>query len=298
MDQASPPSHVFFSPARIWAIATNTLLELFRLKVFYFLIIFGLLIVGSTPFLVDFNFQEQFQMLKDVALGAISYFTLLLAVLATAILLPKDIEDRTLYTILAKPVPRFEYLMGKLIGIVMLLFLSTLIMAAIFVIALYGKQQLVIAETVRYDVNKSPAELKVDIDAVKALTFTYSLVPCISIIFLTSSIFASLTLLISTFASSTIFTIMVSIACYFIGLLQSLARDVWLHSATTGPLAKLFLAFVALVFPDLQLFNVTDDVVAGNALPLTLFLKTGTLGGFYIVIYFLVAYFVFATKEL
>ena len=56
-------------------------------------------------------------MLKDVSLGAMSIFTWLLAVLATAMLLPKDIEDRTLYTILAKPVPRFEYLLGKLLGV-------------------------------------------------------------------------------------------------------------------------------------------------------------------------------------
>ena len=105
--------HVFFSPARIWAIATNTLLELVRLKVFYFLLIFALLLIGSSAFMIEFNFQEQFQLLKDVSLGAMSIFTWLLSVLATAMLLPKDIEDRTLYTILAKPVPRFEYLLGQ-----------------------------------------------------------------------------------------------------------------------------------------------------------------------------------------
>ena len=63
-------------------------------------------------------------MLKDVSLGAMSIFTWLLAVLATAMLLPKDIEDRTLYTILAKPVPRFEYLLGKLLGVLALLFVA------------------------------------------------------------------------------------------------------------------------------------------------------------------------------
>src|SRR5438876_8802832 len=119
--------HVWFSPARIAAIAGNTLLELIRLKVFYFLLIFALLLIGSSAFMVRFTFQEQFQVLKDVSLGSMSIFTWLLSVLATAMLLPKDIEDRTLYTILAKPVPRLEYLLGKLIGVLLLLLVSTLV---------------------------------------------------------------------------------------------------------------------------------------------------------------------------
>ena len=56
-------------------------------------------------------------MLKDVSLGAMSIFTSLLAIVATAQLLPRDLEDRTIYTILAKPVPRYEYLIGKLAGV-------------------------------------------------------------------------------------------------------------------------------------------------------------------------------------
>jgi len=277
--EAIPAQHIFFSPARIWAIATNTLLELFRLKVFYFLLIFALVLIGSSAFMIDFNFQEQFQLLKDVSLGAMSIFTWLLSVLATAMLLPKDIEDRTLYTILAKPVPRFEYLTGKLLGILLLLLISTLVMSALFVAALYGRQQIAIAEAIR---TTAPDQLQDILRGIRASTFTYSLIPGI----------------IATFASSSIFTIMVSVACYFIGHLQGIARDAWLGSATTGPLPRIFLALVALLFPDLQLFNLVDDIVAGNSITLALFSKTAALGGLYTCIYLLVAYFVFATKEL
>ena len=155
------PAHVFFSPSRIWAIATNTLLELFRLKVFYFLLIFALLLIGSSAFMIDFTFQEQFELLKDVSLGAMSIFSWLLSVLATAMLLPKDIEDRTLYTILAKPVPRFEYLIGKLLGVLLLLFISTLVMSVIFVITLYTRQQMAVAEAMQGAARRtSPEQLK------------------------------------------------------------------------------------------------------------------------------------------
>ena len=293
--EAIPAQHIFFSPARIWAIATNTLLELFRLKVFYFLLIFALVLIGSSAFMIDFNFQEQFQLLKDVSLGAMSIFTWLLSVLATAMLLPKDIEDRTLYTILAKPVPRFEYLTGKLLGILLLLLISTLVMSALFVAALYGRQQIAIAEAIR---TTAPDQLQDILRGIRASTFTYSLIPGIIVIYIKAALFASLTLFISTVASSSIFTIMGSVACYFIVHLQGIARDAWLGSATTGPLPRIFLALVALLFPDLQLFNLVDDIVAGNSITLALFSKTAALGGLYTCIYLLVAYFVFATKEL
>jgi ABC-type Na+ efflux pump permease subunit len=296
--EITPVKHVFFSPARIWAIATNTLLELVRLKVFYFLLIFALLLIGSSAFMIEFNFQEQFQLLKDVSLGAMSIFTWLLSVLATAMLLPKDIEDRTLYTILAKPVPRFEYLIGKLLGVLLLLLISTLVMSALFVVALYGRQQMVISETIRTSAGTPPEQVQEMLRGIKASTFTFSLIPGIAMIYVKAALFASLTLFISTFASSTIFTIMVSVACYFIGHLQGIARDYWLGSATTGPLPRIFLALVALVFPDLQLFNLVDDIVAGNSIPMLLFAKTAALGGLYTCVYLLVAYFVFASKEL
>src|ERR1700723_2906102 len=147
MNDALPSAtrHKVFSFARVGAIASNTLLELVRLKVFYFMLIFAVVIIALSFFLVKLSFQEQFQMLKDAGLGAMTIFTWLLAVLSTAMLLPKDIEDRTLYTILAKPVPRFEYLLGKLLGVLLLLFVAISLMCTVFVAVLYLRQQIAIA---------------------------------------------------------------------------------------------------------------------------------------------------------
>ena len=70
MTAAAPiaTKHKTFSLARVTAIASNTLLELIRLKVFYFLLLFALLIIGISFFTSKFTFQEQFQVLKDVSL--------------------------------------------------------------------------------------------------------------------------------------------------------------------------------------------------------------------------------------
>ncbi len=287
--------HKIFSPARLWAIASNTLLELVRLKVFYFLLLFALLIIGSSAFMLDFKFQEQFQVLKDMSLGSMSIFSWLLAVLATAMLLPKEIEDRTLYTILAKPVPRLEYILGKLLGILALLFVSILLMSVMFVIALYIKQQAVLTDAVR----GLPPEQTADvIRGVKASAFTVSLIPCVAMIYIKSALLASFTLLASTFATSSIFTIIVSFVVYFIGHVQGIARESLLASPNASALSKVFLAFVSLLFPDLRLLNLTDDVVAGNAISSAIFLKTAGLGLSYFCVYTLAAYLIFAFKEL
>ena len=110
-----------------------------------------------------------------------------------------------------------------------------------------------------------------------------------------------MTLFISTFASSSLFTIIVSVVVYFIGHLQSTARDYWQASRTlagVGVLTKTFLVVVSIVFPDLQLFNLVDEIVVGTAVAPVLLLKTIGLGLTYFCIYLLAAFFVFSSKEL
>jgi ABC-type Na+ efflux pump permease subunit len=287
--------HKLFSLARVTAIASNTLLELVRLKVFYFMLLFALLIIGSSFFTSKFTFQEQFQVLKDVSLGAMSIFTWLLAVLATAMLLPKDIEDRTLYTILAKPVPRFEYLLGKFIGVLLLLFVAISLMSAVFLAVLYARQQDALANAVRYVPGSA---LNDQLNQIRAATFNSNLLPGIVIIYVKSALCAALTLLLSTFASSWIFTVIISVVVYLIGHIQNIAREAYLASEATAPITKAFLALVAVLVPDLNSLTLVDDIVVGNAIPMLLFIKTAGLGITYICVYFLVGYFVFSGKEL
>ena len=85
---------------------------------------------------------------------------------------------------------------------------------------------------------------------------------------------------------------------YFIGHLQGTAREYWLEQHSAGWIAKTFLALVALVFPDLQLFNLVDDIVAGTAIPGALFAQTAVLGCVYTSVYFFFAWVAFQGREL
>jgi len=287
-----------FSFARVLAITLNTLTELTRLKVFYVLLVFALLLIGSSIFMAQFTFQQEFQILKDISLGAMSIFTSLLAIVATARLIPQDIEDRTVYTILAKPVPRFEYVLGKIAGVLLLLAISTLVMSAAFFLVLYAREQTVLHITMR-QMSMAPREQVDDaLRAIRSSAINIDIFPGIVIIYLKACLLAALTLFVSTFATTNIFTIVVMAFVYFIGHLQATAREYWLQEHGSGLLTRIFLAVVALLFPDLQAFNLVDDIVAGTAISLGLFLKTGLLGIFYTTIYTLLAAFVFYGKEL
>ncbi len=295
---ALPPA---FSISRILVLATNTLTELARLKIFYFLLLFGLLVIGNSLFMARLSFEEEFQMLKDVSLGAMSIFTSLLAILATAMILPKDIEDRTIYTILAKPVPRFEYLAGKLIGILMLLGISTLVMALMFFAVLWFRESTVIADAQRQmaDATGAPTEeLTAYIAKVQASAFNTNLIPGVIVIFFKAALLASLTLFVSTFATSAIFAMIISIAVYFIGHLQATARDYWLEGMDIAWWTRGMVALVALIFPDLQAFSLADDIIAGTAVSMGLFLQTIGLGALYVGVYYLFACVVFSGREL
>jgi len=290
--------HRAFSFARVLAITANTLTELTRQKVFYVLLIFALLLIGSSIFMARLTFQQEFQILKDVSLGAMSIFTSLLAIVATARLIPQDIDDRTVYTILAKPVPRFEYVFGKLAAVLLLLAISTLVMSAMFLVVLHTREQTVLHETLR-QMGAAPREQVNDaLRAVRSAALSIDIFPGITIIYLKACLLAALTLFVSTFATTNIFTIVVMVFIYFIGHLQATAREYWLQEHGVGWMARLFLVLVALIFPDLQTFDLVDDIVAGAAIPLELFAKTAVLGISYTTFYALLAAFVFYGKEL
>lgn len=287
-----------FSVRRIGAITSTTLTELVRLKVFYVLLLFALLLIGSSAFMARLSFQQEFQVLKDISLGAMSIFTSLLAIMATARMLPQDLEERTIYTILAKPVRRAEYLMGKLSGALLLLLISTAAMAIVFCVVLFVREQSALSQ-IAHQMNGAPApQIEEALQGVRAATWNATLLPGIAIIYLKAALLASLTLFISTFATTNIFTVVVAVFVYFIGHLQGTAREFWLQEHGGALFSRALLALVALVFPDLQLFDFAESVVTGAAIPLVLFAKAAGFACFYIILYLLLAIAVFSGREL
>jgi hypothetical protein len=296
--------HIRFSLSRILTLAGGTFTQLVRMKVFYFMAIFAVAVIAASFAFSDLQTDGQLKLLKDVSLASMSLFSMLFAIAGTALLIPRDMEDRTLYTILCKPVPRLEYLLGKLLGVVFLIFVSLILMDVLFSLVLYLKEHAIIAEQVAVLNERKFASremLEANIASVQESMagqgLTWNLQNGVLAIFFKAIVLTGVTLLVSTFASSTIFTIMASLAIMVIGQAQSLARDTLLgQDASIVPRA--IGGAVSLLFPDFKGFDIVDAVVTGSAVPALVMGKMAGLTLVYLVVHLMAAYVIFSDKEL
>ena len=143
-------------------------------------------------------------------------------------------------------------------------------MSAMFLAMLFIREQSLLSETLRQMAGAPPEQIAEASRTVRLSAFNNNLLSGLAIIYFKACLLASLTLFVSTFASSNLFTIVVMVFVYFIGHLQATAREYWLQENSAGWMTRVFLAFVALFFPDLQLFNLVDDIVVGTAIPVAL----------------------------
>lgn len=123
--------------SRLSAITLNTFREAVRDRVLYNLIIFVLLLVASAPLFSQISIGMERLILVNVGLSAISLFGVLIAIFIGIGLVSKEIEKRTLYTILSRPVRRWEFILGKYLGLVLTLIVNAALMSAGFYISLF-----------------------------------------------------------------------------------------------------------------------------------------------------------------
>ncbi|MCL5966799.1 MAG: ABC transporter permease [Deltaproteobacteria bacterium] len=125
---------------RILSIAANTFRETVRNKILYGILAFALVVIGLTWFLASLSVGEMTRIIADVGLACIHVFGVVMAVFLGISLVSREVERKTVYLILSKPVPRWEFVAGKAAGLSGTLALMTLAMAAaLFAIhAAYG----------------------------------------------------------------------------------------------------------------------------------------------------------------
>jgi len=304
----NPLSQTLSHASRIGVIARHAFTQLVRMKVFYFLAFFAVILIASNFFnLPQHEGPESaginiLRSIKSWSLGAMTLFSVVLSIVATALLLPKDVEDRTLYTILAKPVPRLDYLAGKLLGVLLLVFVSLAMMDVLMTGILHLRTNMVLADQMAMAEARSwpAADIALLKSDILAQGPTASLQGAVFSVFLRATIIASMAMLISTFSSSTLFTTIISFLIYFIGHFQADARAAYLtqEAGTSDSFWMRGISLlISLVLPDFQLFNVIDAVIEGQVMPLMILGKLTLIGLFYFVFYVIASWFVFARKE-
>jgi ABC-type transport system involved in multi-copper enzyme maturation permease subunit len=122
---------------RVAAIARNAFREAVRDRVLYNLVVFVLLLIAGAIFLGELSAGQEGKIIVDLGLSAILLFGVFIAIFVGVGLVYKEIERRTLYAILSKPIGRGEFLLGKYLGLCLTLFVNVAIMGAGLSVALF-----------------------------------------------------------------------------------------------------------------------------------------------------------------
>lgn len=303
LQSSSPakPPRVRFSPRRVWTLAAATVTQLVRMKILAFLAVFCLLAVGAGFAFSVINPEQQLTLLKRTMLGSLQIFSLIIGVVSTALLLPKDMEDRTLYTILSKPVPRFDYLLGKLLGVLLLIGGGLVVMDAVLSLILWLRQSIVaddIIARLQMERTATPETMAQVREIVARQGLTWNLHWAVWAVFLKAAVVTTVALLLSTVASSTLFTIVMTACITIIGHGESLIREFFFQPHLSSTASRLAALVLAALVPDLAQFDIVDSVVLGEVVSWAAVLDITGIAALYLTVYLFVAHLLFAEKEL
>jgi len=218
--------------SKVFVIALNTFKETLRDRIFYNLLVFGLLLIVSALLLTSLSIGEHEKILKDIGLGGMELFGVLIAIFVGITLISREIEKRTIYTVLAKPVHRYEFILGRSVGLSFTLLVNIVVMSAAFGFVLMTGHVMPDG----------------------------GLLTAIGLIFVGQLVVMAIAVMFSTFTTPTL-SAMFTLAIYVIG---RLAGDLQTLSGklASGP-GKLLLQGIYYILPNLADLNVKGQAVYG-----------------------------------
>ncbi|UCF78940.1 MAG: ABC transporter permease subunit [Candidatus Eiseniibacteriota bacterium] len=251
---------------KVIAIARNTFREALRDKALYVLVVFSVVLVGATRVISPLALGEGVKITKDVGLSAISFFGMLAIIVMGAGLVHKEIDRKTIFMILSKPVSRRQFILGKFLGMADAL----VVMVVVMLLAL---QLVLLTSRVGLDVLVLKAGL---------LTFVELLVMT-SIAILFSSF--------STTALSASLTFIIYGVGHFSGDLLKFADRL------PSEFARYVCHLLYYVLPDLEVFNVRGMAVHGSDISTERLLAATSYGVLYVLGALMFSVLIFSRRD-
>jgi ABC-type transport system involved in multi-copper enzyme maturation permease subunit len=260
-------------------VAVNVFRESVRDRVPYNLVLFAVLLIGSSYLLGQLTAGQDIKIIKDLGLAATAVFGLFIAVFIGIGLVSKEVERRSIYALLAKPVSRPQFIAGKYAGLVLTLAVNVAVMSA----ALYA----VLAWMSWIE----PAAARAAWEAPAA---DPRLLIAILLIFIELMLVTALALFFSTF-STPILSAALTAGLYIAGHFNADLRnfETVVDSAPAAWLAR----GLYHVLPDFAAFDVKLQVVHGLPLPAGYVASTAAYGALYIAALLLAATFIFSRRD-
>lgn len=258
----------------ILVIAINTFKEAIRDKVLYNLLFFALLLISVSLLFATLTVGDRSKIIIDLGLASINVFGLLISVFLGIGLISKEIEKRTIFTIIAKPVPRYQFLTGKYIGLLITITVNTVIMGIGLYIALMLNEYLW-GHGIR----------NVNVEIWKA----------IYLILIEFMVMTAIAILFSTFSSSSTLSAIFTLAAYVVG---HLTEDIKLIGDKSASLSvKAVINFIYYILPNLDNFNIKGRVVYGLEVSLSYITYVTLYGLLYIACLLLLAGIIFQKRD-
>lgn len=255
---------------RVAIVASNTFREAVRDRVLYSLVFFALLMIAAAIVVGQISLGIERIVIISLGLSAISIIGLMIAVFMGVGLVSKEIDKRTLYALLSKPVRRWQFLVGKFAGLVLTLTVNTVAMSAGLLIALVY---------VKHSLERSDASVFV----------------AVYLILLKLAIIVALALLFSCYTTP-LLSILYTLGLYVAGLFVNDMRNV--SGGHLHPVLKTFLTWISYLLPNFENFNVMGAVAHGRGVPGILVLQNTVYTILYCTIVLVVASVVFSRRNL
>jgi ABC-type transport system involved in multi-copper enzyme maturation permease subunit len=251
-------------------VAINTFREAVRDRVLYNLVFFALMMIGASILVGQISIGIERLVIVNLGLTAISVFGLVMSIFIGVGLVYKEIEKRTLYTLLAKPVRRWQFLVGKYWGLLLTLVVNTFFMALGLAAALFYVGRPFV---------RSDGAILV---AIYFTLLEFALVTAVALFF---SCFSSPML-------STLFTLGIYITGIFVGDIRNVAEF------TRNQGIIYVTRFLYYVVPNFHNFNAIAAAAHGEAIPFALFWQNTLYAVLYVVLVLIVSSAVFSYRNL
>ena len=218
-------------------VAGNTFRETIRDKILYNLVLFAFLLIGASVLLGTLTIGEQARIVNDLGLAAINLVAVVVAIFVGIGLVTKEIERRTIYTILSRPITRVQFILGKYIGLGFIVIANVAIMFGMFLVTVWLSGNPIYG----------------------------SLFQAVQLILVETWLVMAIALFFSTFSTS-ILSATLTIGLYIIGHLTGDLKAI--AEKSDNPLTESVMAALYYLCPNLEMLNVKGQAAGGNLVEL------------------------------
>ena len=231
---------------KLAAIATNTFRETVRDKVLYNLVLFAVLLIGSSLLIGQLSISQDQKIIMDMGLSSMLVFGTLIAIFIGIGLVYKELDKRTVYSLLTKPIKRYEFILGKYCGLGLTLLVNSAVMTASIVLALLYLQR-------GFD------------------RLQIALIPAAYLIFLELAVVTAIALLLSSFSSPALSATLT----FLMFVVGNFSGDFRIYAANSSSVvSKSVLYALYYLLPNLSNFNFITIAAHGQIVSLNVVLSS------------------------